>query len=344
MKSEIIKFLACPICSKELKPVSFEEDEEMKNGVLVCSSCKIVYPVYDYVPRLFVFPLPEYSEFKNKWKDKLKKIGCEFANGTPEKGEQFIQRSFSIQWLEKDYDDYIWGFDPARLRAHVLKQIGFKEKEFAGKIAVDIGCGNGSITNLFFQFGAEAIGLDLSYSVIKSAQHFRKNKKIHFVQASLFHPPFKKKIFDIVYSTGVLHHTYDTRKAFFSIVGLCKNKGRVYIWLYGDYKGFVKIFNIVTDSIRKVVSRLPPTIQDVTTKALATFYGFAHTYLRKYFMKTPSVKYNKNQLLHTVRDRFTPVYAHIHKSSDVMEWFAEAGLKNMTLVEEQGLSIRADKI
>lgn len=347
MKIRLLKFLACPICRNEVKILSFEKEEkEIKSGVLICANCETIFPVYDYVPRLFIFSLPQYSNFKRRWKNELKKIGYDFPKGKPEKGEMSIQKSFSAEWSDYEYTDTFWIYDKPGLKKMILKHLGYKnEKEFKNKTMVDIGCGNGTVANFISGFGAEVIGIDLSYSTIKAAQHFKKNSKLHFVQGSLFHPPFKKEVFDIVYSMGVLHHTFDTKKAFFSIVDLCKNKGRVYISLYGDVKGFTKMFTLTTNFIRYFVSRLPSRTQNVAVETIAIFYGFAHTNLRKYFLKTPTIKYNKNQLIHTVRDRFTPVYAHTHKSSQVMKWFDDAGLQNITLIEAPyGISIRGDRI
>lgn len=344
MKSNLLNFLACPTCRQELNLITFERDSEIKSGALICSACKVVYPVYDYVPRLFVYSLPEYSEFRKRWKKELDKIGFKFSLGLPERGEQFTQKSFSTEWLEKEYDDYLWSYDVERLRAFVLAQLGYSEKKFAGKALVDVGCGNGVISNLFSQFGSNVVGLDINFAIVRAAKHFKQNKKLHFVQGSAFHPPFKKGIFDIVYSTGVLHHTYNTKKAFFSMSDLCKNGGRIYIWLYGDYRGFIKAFNIATNSIRLVVSRLPSRIQNFVIKTMAVFYGIAHGHMRKFFMESKTINYNRNQLIHAVRDRFTPVYAHMHSSSEVTKWFADAGFSNIAIVPKQGTSVRGDRI
>jgi hypothetical protein len=44
-----------------------------------------------------------------------------------------------------------------------------------------------------------------------------------------------------------------------------------------------------------------------------------------------------------MRDRFTPIYAHIHKSSEVINWFSVSGFQNIKIIREQGVSVRGDK-
>ena len=64
------------------------------------------------------------------------------------------------------------------------------------------------------EFGAEVVGIDLSVAVINARKITKDMPKVHIVQTDLFYPPFRKEIFDVVFSWGVLHHTPDPRRAF----------------------------------------------------------------------------------------------------------------------------------
>ena len=75
--------------------------------------------------------------------------------------------------------------------------------------------------------------MDLGYAVDQARHYFGQNPRFHIVQASVFAPPFRGGAFDVVYSHGVLHHTYSTRVAFSHIAKLPKPvNGMLFIWLY----------------------------------------------------------------------------------------------------------------
>lgn len=317
MKKKLLKILVCPLCKSSLKLTNVSSvGEEIKEGVLKCVKCSEEYDIIDYVPRMLAIS---------------------------ERGEKDTQSSFSRQWLNYKYGKYLWSYDEKGIEKLVKNQIGLQENQFENKIIIDVGCGNGVITNFFTKYGGEVIGIDLSYSVFMAAEHFKKNKNLHFVQGSLFHPPFRDETFDLVYSSGVIHHTYDTKKAFESIARLCKKKGVLYVWLYGNYRTSEKIFNMGTNFMRFFISKMTPKMQDITINAISIPYSFVRYYFKKIILKKPAVKYNKNQLFHTMRDRFTPIYAHISKMKDVINWFEENGFENITPTKVYGISIKGKK-
>ena len=101
---------------------------------------------------------------------------------------------------------------------------------------LEIGCGAGPYPDICANYynAKEVIGIDLSRAVDAAYENVGKNKNVTVIQADLFKLPFKVK-FDTVYSLGVLHHTPDTKKAFFSIANFVKEGGILSIWLYGYY-------------------------------------------------------------------------------------------------------------
>lgn len=71
----------------------------------------------------------------------------------------------------------------------------------SGKI-LDIGCGNGRLSEYFPQY--EYYGIDLADEFIKIAQKRYPNKQ--FIQAEMTHLPFEDNFFDSVFSIASLHH------------------------------------------------------------------------------------------------------------------------------------------
>ena len=116
--------------------------------------------------------------------------------------------------------------------------------------------------------------------------------------------------------------------------------------------GFIWFFNIVTNTIRSIVSRLPPLLQNPIIVILAGLYGFARRNFRHYVIKSSGIKYNWVHTLHAARDRFTPLYAHVHTAREVMGWFKEAGFPNPVFrpnffenpVHKGGIAVYGDSI
>src|SRR5262249_22641069 len=101
---------------------------------------------------------------------------------------------------------------------------------------LEVGCGTGQMTNfLGMGWGRTAIGTDLCMNSLRLARDFRDRFSInnaHFVQPTLFRPPFAPASFDVVISNGVLHHTSDCAGAFRAIAPLVKPGGVIVIGLY----------------------------------------------------------------------------------------------------------------
>lgn len=331
MKTRLVKWLACPECLGDIRLEAIEQDRsaEVYTGLLLCDACRFIYPVYDGVPRMLPYFLDDYNKFIQNNRVVIEKnSGYSFPSGTVIKGEEATQRSFSKEWAECDYSGVLWNYTYEQLQQLFLWEIDMEPAKLKGKLIFDGGCGNGMFGDLISANGAEVVGMDLSSGVVSSYKKFINNGNVHFVQGTLFKPPFKPGIFDIVYSHGAMHHTYDTRKAFMSIASLCKNGGRYYVWLYGEYTGVLWLFHKVTNSVRFLVSRLPPPLQDPVVTFLAAIYGFVRRMFRRYATKSPGVEYNRTQTLHVTRDRFTPLYAHIHSADEVTRWFKKAGFPN----------------
>ena len=75
-------------------------------------------------------------------------------------------------------------------------------------------------------------GFDLNLALLQKGHLLASNPFINNAISSLYRLPLTEKSFDIVYSSGVIHHTFSTKKGFEAIVRFKRDDGLIYIWIY----------------------------------------------------------------------------------------------------------------
>jgi 2-polyprenyl-3-methyl-5-hydroxy-6-metoxy-1,4-benzoquinol methylase len=112
------------------------------------------------------------------------------------------------------YKDY--GFRSARwscIHAYLLRPIVNKLNTRNGRKILDIGCGNGWMTNHLIALGFDVYGTDASESGIAIAR--QTNPDRFFVQdltQNVLPPALRDLPFDTILSTEVIEHLYDPRE------------------------------------------------------------------------------------------------------------------------------------
>ncbi len=103
------------------------------------------------------------------------------------------------------------------------------------KLVLECGCGTGQLSHFLQLNNNHTLGIDLSLASLGLAvEHKTRNQltRASFCQMNIFELAIKDDSFDVVISHGVLHHTFDARRAFASIVRKCKPGGIVMVGLY----------------------------------------------------------------------------------------------------------------
>jgi len=106
---------------------------------------------------------------------------------------------------------------------------------------VEIGCGTGQMSLYLARADRVVIGADLTRASLKlgaaAGRRFGLDQ-VQFVETDLYCPGLRAGAFDVVYSSGVLHHTPDPSTAFARIVRLARPGGVIVL---GVYNAFARI-------------------------------------------------------------------------------------------------------
>ncbi|HAZ07739.1 MAG TPA: hypothetical protein DCZ01_04265 [Elusimicrobia bacterium] len=324
MRLSLLSLLACPVCGGDIKFSALQSfprhDEPVDSGTLACVACAREYPVEGGIPRLR--PPQAISARADK-----------------------TRRSFGWEWLRYP------GSRPGD-KAVFLEETMIAPEEFAGNRVLDAGCGMGRYGAVAISLGAEVVALDLSESLLRMAEAARTEPRLHPVEGDLLHPPFKKGVFDIVYSQGVLHHTSDTHASFKAVAALVKPRGLLAIWLYGKagrYQDFatnpirpdrewiirrrrlawflVLIRHVLSDVLRVFTTRLPVSVTYALCYPL-TFLGAVPGLKYLTFSVDPDFQ---ARLIENF-DWIAPPFQWHHTKEELARWYEEEGFSVVKLL------------
>lgn len=345
MRLSLMKWLACPRCGADLDLNILTTDEqafplEVLTGVLKCHNCGDRYPVVGGIPRM----LPDSAE---EYRDILAVAGHgerwnSAAGGVQEQFRRLhksTEESFGFEWLRYR----VTGLEE---NTGFFRQVtGFQPADLSGKLVLDAGCGMGRFLEVAAGIGAEVIGLDLSRAVERAQKETQHRSRVHFIQGNLMRPPFKRGVFDSIYSIGVLHHTPSTRQSFEALCPLLRPKGRIAIWLYRTFqpeievswhkRAFAFVSQMTSDGVRVVTTRLPHRVLHALCCA-AVPVGW----LKRKVNENAVLKYalcpvlllpvsdhpDPHVRLCDTFDWLSPRYQWKHTTGEVMAWFRQVGL------------------
>jgi SAM-dependent methyltransferase len=195
----------------------------------------------------------------------------------------------------------------ARLRARAERSDFARRLDAAipgdARIA-EIGCGTGQMSLYLARADRTVIGLDLSRAALTlGAEAARRYgmERVRFVECDLARLPLRPGAFDLVYCSGVLHHTPDPRAAFRHIVGALKPGGHVVLGLYNRY------------------ARLPLRLRRLIARAT----GYRWIPFDPVLRERAAEPERREAWL---RDQYRHPEEHRHSVAEVRGWFAENGI------------------
>jgi 2-polyprenyl-3-methyl-5-hydroxy-6-metoxy-1,4-benzoquinol methylase/uncharacterized protein YbaR (Trm112 family) len=351
MKYELLDLLRCPITKTKLefkliathtKAYAHESIEEVKDGILF-SETGFVFPIIDGIPRMLLESIYDYADFLKTnlptYTEIIKKIQdnhfdilryCQHKN-------KKTKQSFAFQWsfFNRAKKDTLWFDQQEDLCTVYTSELG-KDAAFSqNKMVVDIGCGHGLMTSNIAAVSKLCIGVELS-KAIEDAYRYNTKSNALYLQGDLEFLPFEVHQFDILYCSGVIHHTRNTHLSLLQIEPLLKPTGQLCLWLYHPRKDWIHNTILL---VRRFLVKLPFQLSVVFI--LLFIYPFS--FLFKRFIRKRTI--NRREEMISLLDQFTPEYREEIPEPIAINWLQKKQYSyiKITTTSKFGFAISATK-
>jgi carbamoyltransferase len=268
------RLLAC------LKPPGASDDVSLErvSGAFRCGKTGTLYPDRDGVPSLLA--------------------GIDTDERDPVTGRIkafYEEHPFPNYEGVQEYGDLVTRGSKNPFMNRLLSAIGYN------KLVLECGCGTGQWPHFLSLNNNHVLGIDLSLSSLKLAVEHKLHNDVPrsaFAQMNIFELAVKDQTFDVVISSGVLHHTKDARRAFAAIVRKAKVGGIVVVGLYNWF------------------ARVPTAMR----ARLIEIFGPRIDYVVRNRINDP----RKAEIW--IKDQYYNPHETWHSIDEVMGWFRENGV------------------
>jgi SAM-dependent methyltransferase len=284
-------------------------------------------------------------------------------------------KAFSFKWAKRDtyeseaFKKKLYEWSVKRYFGNEDERERFLE-ENRGKKFLDAGCGSClSTAVLFGSFlnDMEYLGVDISDSIKTAKDRFNElGIKGDFLQESIATMKLKQK-FDIIYSSGVIHHTSSPFESFRNLVSHLSVGGIIMFYIY---KKKAPIREFADDFIREKISHLSDEEaweELVPLSKLGKVIGDLNIEVEVdeeiSLLEIPKGKYNLQRLLywffikmyydekfsidemnHINFDWYRPLNCHRLSPDEIKGWLKNLELEKLRFyVEESGITVIARK-
>ena len=228
-----------------------------------------------------------------------------------------------------------------------FKATNWVASELKDKWVLDIGCGAGRFAEVALLAGAKVVALDYSTAVDACYSNLKHHPNLHVVQGDIYALPFVKSTFPYVYSLGVLQHTPDVKKAFFSLPPMLSKGGHFCVDFYEKSLKSSMLPKYWLRPITKKIAnpKLFSILEKIVPVLLPISVGLAQIpIVGKVFKRMiPVANYvgvlpltKKQQLEWSLLDTFdwlSPAFDNPQKSETVRLWLEESKMQNIEVLK-----------
>jgi len=265
---DLLAVLACPACRAAL---------HARSSTLCCGGCGLCFDVQDGIPALRRDLDRRTAAVRDLY------AAAPFPGYRPRDGSPALRARASRSELARLLDEAI----------------------APDATVLEVGCGTGQMS-LFLATGDRlVVGADLTRASLEVALAAARRfgvERVRFVETDLRAPGLRPGAFDVVYCSGVLHHTPDPRASFRSIARLVRPGGFVAVGLYNAY------------------ARIPHRLR----RAVAKLTGL------RWIPFDPVLRDRADEPARReawLRDQYLHPEEHRHTLAEVQSWFAEGGVE-----------------
>lgn len=302
-----------------------------EEGILYSEYGGYWYPIINFIPVLLDFPVDLHADFRERHASDYPVLtSLKVPDGAPREGELVVQRTFTREWSLIDLDVISFGLTPRQRDFFISLELdwppGILERN---KLRVlEVGCGSGfESESLHRVTHSPILGFDLNLALLQKGHLLADNPFINNSICSLYRLPLRPKSFDIVYSSGVLHHTYSTVEGLKEILKFRRDDGLIYVWVYAredsDYSLRARATWLLEDIFRPRIARLPEFWQNLVVEFLARRHY--RMYKRAGGYNPDKWRYKDSQ--HFIRDLWTPLFAHRQSFNEMIRLFLDLGME-----------------
>jgi len=207
-------------------------------------------------------------------------------------------------------------------------------------LILEPGSGAGRFTEIACMTGAMVFSFEYSQAIEANLENNGILENLHLFQGDIYKIPLKTGIFDKIFCFGVLQHTPNVKKAFFSMVPYLKQGGELVIDVYK--KSFLSLLHwkyllrpltkrmnkkVLYKIVEKVVPVMMPwsdTARKIAGKAGARLF--------------PIISYGSFDMPENLKrdwsildtfDMYSPAYDNPQTLSSIKRWFEQSGFHSV---------------
>ena len=201
MHESTVEFIRCIRCNSKVELDIFSLKNEIEEGLLTCSNCRLNFPIVENIPILW-------NDFSHYLSNHKIMSGEFYRLANTEKMKNFLKSSIlktkfvddDRSLLEDRWSKIYQNSKNSRFYSTVKKMLS---PPLTSKFVLEYGCSIGILTSYLSDYNNTVFGIDRSFSALRQA---KKNSKrnLDYVVADFLSPIFGKLKFDLILALNIL--------------------------------------------------------------------------------------------------------------------------------------------